>query len=123
MPANPADTAGLFRDIANWPLMLCPVVIEKQSARPGQGVSSTYKIGYGYGVLIGVLAALKFPVVEVAPATWKRATGLTGKDKEASRALARSLWPDCELLSRKGDHGRAEALLIARYGIQKGVAQ
>lgn len=80
-----------------------------------QGVSSTFQTGYGYGVIIGVLASLAIPYHEVSPGVWKRAMGLVGTDKAAARALARSWWPTAAL-SRVKDHGRAEALLIARYG-------
>jgi len=41
-----------------------------------------------------------------------------GCDKEKSRALAIQFWPGCGFFSRKKDHGRAEAALIARYGAE-----
>ena len=46
--------------------------------------------------------------------------GITGalEEKDASRIVARRLWPlqTEEALSRKKDHGRADAALIAEYG-------
>jgi crossover junction endodeoxyribonuclease RuvC len=52
----------------------------------------------------------------VSPAVWKRHFKLSA-DKEASRALALRLFPaTAEHFSRKKDHGRAEAALIARSG-------
>ena len=44
---------------------------------------------------------------------------LIGKDKEASRKLAIQWFPKAPL-QLKGHHGRAEALLIARWGMQHG---
>lgn len=89
--------------------------VEQASSRPGQGVSSVFRYGKGYGTVIGVLAALFIPYSLVTPAKWKRAVGLpSGADKEASRALALRLFPElANDLKRKKDHGRAEALLIA----------
>ncbi len=83
-----------------------------------QGSVSMFGYGVGYGIWIGILEALKIPYTEVPPQTWKRLL-MTGepKEKDASRAVARRLWPDQteEALSRKKDHGRAEAALIAEY--------
>ena len=38
-------------------------VVEKQSARPGQGVSSTFSTGFGYGLWVGILAAQGIPLL------------------------------------------------------------
>lgn len=113
MPANPRD---LYERLSGFNSNVAlQVVVEQAQAMPRQGVSSTFKTGYGYGVIIGVLAATGIPYRTVTPAVWKRAMGLQGKDKEASRALARSLWPTAPL-GRVKDHGRAEALLLAEFG-------
>lgn len=93
-------------------------IIERASAMPKQGVSSTFKFGAAYGALRAVVAALAVPSHLVAPAVWKRFYGLDA-DKEKARALAIRLWPRNGGFSRKKDHGRAEASLIARYGDEK----
>jgi DNA repair protein RadD len=55
--------------------------------------------------------------VWLAGASWKRALGLD-RDKENARALALRLYPTAaELLRRKSDHHRAEALLLAHWRI------
>jgi hypothetical protein len=94
-------------------------VVEQVAAMPKQGVSSTFRFGTAYGLVLGTLAALKVPVQLVAPSKWKRHYGL-GADKEQARALALRFWPgpEAELFARKRDHGRAEAALIARYGLR-----
>lgn len=83
-----------------------------------QGSVSMFGYGRGYGIWIGALAALEIGFAEVAPQTWKREV-MRGapKEKDASRTVARRLWPDQteESLSRKKDHGRADAALIAEY--------
>ena len=83
---------------------------------PGQGTRSMFTIGYGYGLWIGVLATLQIPYTNVRPGIWKRALTL-GKDKEASRLRAMQLYPGADLRLKK-HHGRAEALLLAAYGLR-----
>lgn len=90
--------------------------VERAQAYPGQGGSSGFKYGTGFGVILGVLGALNIPLELVAPSVWKRAAGLSS-DKGASRRKACELWPDhAELFERVKDDGRAEAALIARHG-------
>jgi hypothetical protein len=97
----------------------CPrlAVIERAGAMPQQGVSSTFKYGVAYGALRTVVALCNIPYRLVTPAKWKNYFRLDA-DKEKSRALAIQLWPGCGFFSRKKDHGRAEAALIARYGAE-----
>jgi hypothetical protein len=92
-------------------------IIERASAMPKQGVSSTFKYGVAYGALRTIVALCEIPYHLVTPRKWKGHFGLDS-DKEKSRALAIRLWPGCGLFSRKKDHGRAEAALIARYGAE-----
>lgn len=90
--------------------------VEKVHAMPGQGVSSMFKFGMAYGAVLGVIEDRRIPLTRVAPATWKRAAGLT-KDKSASRRRATELWPrHAGRFARVRDDGRAEAALIARHG-------
>lgn len=94
------------------------VAIEKSQPMPKNGSIGCFGLGYSFGIWIGALAALKIPYTLVTPQAWKRLL-IPGelKDKDASRAVARRLWPDQteEALSRKKDHGRAEAALMAEY--------
>ena len=92
-------------------------IIEAVSARPGQGVSSMFRFGESVGVVLGVLGALQMPVRWVTPHRWKKAAGIAGKDKDAARSLAIQLHPEvADLLTRKRDVGRSDAILIARFG-------
>jgi hypothetical protein len=91
------------------------IVVEKVHSMPGQGVSSMFKFGKNYGIVIGVASGLRHPLVKITPQEWKRANGLIGKEKDASRQLAMELWPrHADHFKRKRDDGRAEAALIAR---------
>ena len=97
----------------------CQVVVERVGARPGQGVSSMFSFGQGYGIVIGVVAALGLPLTLVTPQEWKRAMRVQG-GKDASRLRILELRPESAgLFSRKRDHGRADATLIALHGKMK----
>jgi hypothetical protein len=92
--------------------------IERQQSMPGQGVASTFKTGFGFGLLVGALAGLKLPYTVVSAVTWKRRMmdGM-GKEKGASILRAKQLFPQAASeLHLKKHHGRADALLIAAYG-------
>jgi crossover junction endodeoxyribonuclease RuvC len=94
------------------------VVIERVSAMPGQGVSSMFNFGRSVGIVEGVVTGAGLPLTRVTPVTWKRRAKLIGKPKDASRAKALELWPEMSgELARKKDCGRADALLIAYYGV------
>lgn len=94
------------------------VVIELVNAFPGQGVSSCFRFGMGTGIIRGVAQTLGFPLTEVAPAKWKKHFNLD-RDGEKSRALALRTWPGAaNYLTHKKDHGRAEALLLAKWRLE-----
>lgn len=88
-------------------------MIERVSAMPKQGVTSSFHFGVGFGSILGVLQSLAIPIEFVTPRTWKKSYGLDA-DKKAALHKARLLYPEVDLHLEKHD-GRAEALLIARY--------
>jgi len=86
----------------------------------GGGASGMMNYGIGYGEYRGMLKALRIPFAEIHPATWKAAFALFRQPKERSIAVAKQLFPSvADSLTRKKDHGRAEALLIAEYARRK----
>ena len=92
-------------------------VLESVSAMPGQGVSSTFRFGESLGVVLGVLGALGVSIQWVTPQRWKKAAGLLGKDKDASRTLALQRFPEvADKLRLKKHGGRSDAICIAVYG-------
>ena len=101
-----------------------PVVIERVSAMPGQGVSGMFRFGQSVGVSEGVVGAMRLPLSRVTPGEWKRHWRLLRKDKDAGRALAIDVYPElAHQLTRKKDGGRADALLIAGYAATKQIAR
>jgi hypothetical protein len=111
-------------DAANWHKLLDfwkPAfgVIEQVSAMPKQGVASSFRFGMGCGLLRGVMVANGMSLTQVSPSKWKREMGLDGTG-EKSRALALRHWPEMATkLKRVKDHGRAEALLLARWWMER----
>jgi hypothetical protein len=94
-------------------------LIEAVWPRPLDGKKACFSFGVSYGMIRGVVLSCKVPLHFVTPQRWKKHFDLIGKDKEASRARAISLWPGSVHFTRKKDQGRSEAALIARYGAEK----
>ena len=92
------------------------VAIEKVGARSGQGVTSMFSFGEGYGLWQGMVAMARVPITFYTPQKWKGSV-LAGmpEGKGSSLVRAKQLWPTSEFFSRKKDEGRAEAALIAHY--------
>jgi hypothetical protein len=86
--------------------------IERVHSMPGQGVSSSFKFGQGYGFLRGCLIARGMTFEEVSPAVWQKALGCLSKgDKNVTKARAQQLVPHLKIT-----HAIADSLLIAEYG-------
>lgn len=112
------DVPGMVQILRPYAEHSVHAIIEESQAMPKQGVVSTFTTGVGFGIWLGVLATLRIAYTRVRPATWKKTMSLQGKDKEASRLRAQQLFPRADL-RRKKDHGKAEALLLARYGLSE----
>lgn len=97
--------------------------IERAQAMPDQGSSSGFLYGRCVGYLEATVLLSGIHLRTAEPSVWKRAMGLRGQGKPASIANARLLVTgSSEALARKGDHNRAESMLIAVWGaIQQGV--
>jgi crossover junction endodeoxyribonuclease RuvC len=94
-------------------------LIERAQAMPRQGSSSGFKYGRATGALETAVALCAIPLEIIEPTAWKRFWHLPAKDKERSRQCALEIFPVAHsLLARKRDHGRAEAALIALYGLR-----
>lgn len=89
--------------------------VEQQQAMPRQGVTSMFSTGFGYGLWVGLLTAIRVPHTIVAPRRWQ-AVMLAGRgDSKAQAMLAASrLFPEAAIPRTR--HGRADALLLAEYG-------
>lgn len=95
------------------------VIIEQVASRPGDGPVGAFSFGCGYGILLGLCAGLNIPHTTVLPAVWKKELSCSA-DKDEARARASQLLPlySTSWLLKKHD-GRAEAALIALFGIRR----
>ena len=115
---NAADVVALAKLLEPFGMSgQAAVYLERVNAFPGQGVGSVFSLGMSFWGAAGVVAACGLPLHLVEPKDWKRHFRLSA-DKELARALASRYYPSVNL-TRKKDHGKAEALLIARYGMEK----
>jgi crossover junction endodeoxyribonuclease RuvC len=108
-------------ELLAWLRAMAPerIVMENVHSLPREGVTSAFRFGVAVG-MIKAMSLLVVPDLElVEPAVWKEYFQLPGGDKEASRKMALRLFPDLnEFLTRKKDHQRAEAALIARWALR-----
>ncbi len=95
-------------------------ILEKVAARSGQGVTSMFRFGQGFGEFRGILTAMRVTFEEPTPQAWKK-TFTLDSEKETSLELARQLFPANakESFRLKKQDGVAEAALIAKYGFDK----
>ena len=114
MPETLADLWDVLLDnwITNKDVSIAHACLEKVHSMPGQGVSSSFKFGQGFGHLEMALTAAKIPFTYVTPQKWQKELGcLTGGDKNVSKSRAQQLFPHI-----KCTHAISDALLIAEYG-------
>lgn len=116
---NAVDVAALAESLRPYSVVAtCVAYIERVHAFPDQGTGSMFSLGMSFWGVAGVFAGLGIPFHLVEPKEWKGYYRLE-KDKELAIKRALQYYPVMNL-QRKKDHGRAEALLIARYGLMKG---
>lgn len=92
-----------------------------------QGGVAIFTMGESLGAVKAIVTCEGIEINYVAPQTWKKfhkipmgANISSGDKKELSRACAIRVCPQAaQYLDRKKDHNRAEALLIARYGVKQ----
>ena len=98
--------------------MLC---LEKVNAMPKQGVTSTFKFGKGYGMIIGALDIINVPYVLIRPQQWQKKVlaGLTRGDKNVTKDYCRRKYDFVMLLGTercKVPHsGICDAICMAEY--------
>ncbi len=97
----------------------CMVACEKVHAMPRDGAKGAFTFGGAYHGMLAVVDLFDFPLVLVAPQTWKKSMLRDrGREKHDSVNAARDMFPDLrQHLKAKSSHNLAEAALIAAYGI------
>lgn len=99
------------------------VFIEKVHAMPGQGVTSMFTFGMGFGMLLGLTYSLEAMLHTelVTPQRWQKLLYSSMPSMENTPAKAKAmitfchLWPDLQADGVSHD-GVIDSLLIAEYG-------
>lgn len=95
----------------------CIVFLEDVHALPRQSTVAGFTFGKNVGKAELIALSYSSNVVKVSPQRWKKHFGLYKKEKKESVALARQLFPSLVETLKISKDGRAEALLIASYGL------
>ena len=100
--------------------------LERVAAMKGQGVTSMFRFGHAYGAARMAIRAHGYECHYPTPGKWKghfrippRKDMTDSQYKRLSLTLAKDRFPAlASRLQRVKDHGRAEAALIALYGLE-----
>jgi len=107
------DVAALSALVLSRPLLL--ISTEKVHAMPNMDVKSIFSFGRFYGQIEMAAAMAEVEFTETDPSVWKRQMQVNS-DKDYSRTRCGQLVPAAQpLLTRKTDHDRAEAIMLAFY--------
>lgn len=125
MIAAPTPVLGKELDYRKVFNVLCEhkpsiIVLEKVHAMPGQGVTSMFNFGMGYGALVALSVISNARLVLVTPQMWKKhVLAGTNKDKDAAIQFCNHTYPQVNLIPprcRKAHDGMADAVCLAHYG-------
>jgi crossover junction endodeoxyribonuclease RuvC len=96
----------------------CVCYVEAVHSFPGQGVSSTFKFGEGFGIIQGLLTALAIPYQMITPQGWMKQIPNLPKDKKkrktALKEYSQRLYPNLKVTLKNAD---ALAMLSTRKEI------
>lgn len=101
--------------------MIC--CMEMVHSMPTDSHKTAFSFGYQCGFIKAILTAFGVPFQEISPMKWKNEFNLVKKDKLASIAMCKQLYPEVSLLPtsrcKKESDGMAESLLMATYAKRK----
>ena len=112
MPETETDLAKFLRGIKKKGIETT-VYLELVQGMPNQAHVATWKFGQNYGMIRGMLAALKFRREFVRPQAWQKEMKCLSKgDKNVTKRRAQELF----IVPFNITHALADAMLIAEYG-------
>lgn len=85
----------------------------------GQGLMAASRFSHTIGAMEGIAACEVDNCVLVLPQIWKKKFNLLHSDKNDSRDMIKSFFPEVKYFDRVMDHNRADAGLIALYGCDR----
>ena len=122
---NGVDAHAINDMFSMWGNYRVVCVLEQVASRPNDGKASAFQFGEGFGIVRACLACHGIPYHLITPPQWKKFYGikndktLTAKaNKLKSVGHAKQLFPSLTSDLVDSKDGRAEALLLANYGVQ-----
>jgi hypothetical protein len=113
----PDTTRALHDLIAGLPIVKI-AMLEKPFYPQMIGTANAGRIGEAYGIIKGALAWRDIPFREVRPSEWKKSLNIPA-EKGRARNRASEFYPDnADQWSLAKEDGRAEAALIAWFGVR-----
>ena len=108
------DVVALNRVVLRYANEDCIAGVEQVTSNAAPQAQASFTLGGSYYLFRGLCCANALPCERININTWKQYFSLKNKDKDASRGRASELYPSADL-SRKKDHNKADALLMARW--------
>ena len=100
------------------------IYLESVHSLYGMSAKSNFGFGRNFGIAFAIakLAVSDGPVQQVTPKVWQKYIGVTAKGKAIKKQvaeIANILYPVANLYGKRGGllDGRADALMIAHYGL------
>lgn len=81
------------------------------------GAAGMLSLGENYGNILMSCTAAEMAVTEIRPGQWKSKLSVSASKDDAIRRASELFPSHTHLLARKKDDGRAEAILLAYYGM------
>lgn len=114
-------------DSTNWlhNQNVSTVWLENVHSLYGMSAKSNFGFGRNFGIALAIakVGTSDGPIEQVTPKVWQKYINVTVKGKAIKQevgTIAKSLYPNAELHGKKGGllDGRADALMIAHYGLK-----
>jgi len=69
------------------------VILEKEHARPISGKRASFMLGFGYGLMQGILESLHISYEIVSPQDWMKELNINSKDEKGSIKYCQRMFP------------------------------
>ena len=107
MPETAHDLVEYLESIQQCSYDHVCCVVERVHSMPQDGAASAFAFGENFGMLQGVLAAVKIPYRFVTPQQWQKKVGALPKDKaerkRALKAFAQQRYPKLKVTLKTAD--------------------
>ena len=70
------------------------VILEKEHARPISGKRASFMLGFGYGLMQGILESLHVSYEIVSPQDWMKELNINSKDEKGSIKYCQRMFPN-----------------------------